>query len=191
VPAPAAEIRELLGKADGAASEGDLMSARRAFVDAGVCASTYGMWRAAVRCYRRALEIDLVDRELVGRIVHISGKLPTGGDWVDYARVLDGNPGWAPFGCRTAQIILGDLGGVVTCQGVGAVLELMMARDDHVDAHPDGRFAAMPLAMAMVILRRAMWPALRDVAEPRSLGVTFAANRRVRLDELGDWQAAT
>jgi hypothetical protein len=187
--APATEIRELLGIADGAASAGDLTSARRTFVDAGVCASTYGMWRAAVRCYRRALELDLVDRELVGRIVHISGKLA--GDWIEYARVLDSDPGWPTFGCRSAQIILGDLGGVVTCPGVGPVLEMMMARDDHVDAHPDGRFAAMPLAMAMVILRRAMWPAVRDVAEPRSLGVTFAANRRVRLDELGDWQAAT
>jgi hypothetical protein len=185
---PSAEIRELVGRADGAAREGDGASARRAFVDAAACASSNGMWRAAVRCYRRALELDLCDRELVARIGTIAGKL--GADWVDYSRALEANP-WRSFGCRNAQIVVGDLGGVVTCAGAGPVLELMMARDDHVDAHPDARFAAMPLAMAMVILRRAMWPALRDVAEPRSLGVTYAANRRVRLDELGDWQAAT
>ncbi len=188
--AAAAEIRELIGKADGAARDGDDTRARAAFVDAAACASSNGMWRAAVRCYRRALELDLCDRELVGRIATIAGKV--GADWLDYVRALDANPAWPSFGCRNAQIVVGDLGGVVTCPVAGVVLELMMARDDHVDAHPDGRFTGMPLAMAMLILRRALWPAPRELAsEPRSIAVTFAAGRRVRLDELGDWQALT
>ena len=188
--AAAAEIRELMGKADGAARDGDDTTARAAFVDAAACASSNGMWRAAVRCYRRALELDVCDRELVGRIATIAGKL--GGDWLDYARALDANPQWPAFGCRNAQVVVGDLGGVVTCPVAGVVLELMMARDDHVDAHPDARYSGMPLGMAMLILRRALWPAPREQAsEPRSIAVTFAAGRRVRLDELGDWQALT
>ena len=187
--AAAAEIRELIGKADGAVREGDDASARQSFLDAAACASSNGMWRAAIRCYRRALELDLCDRELVTRIATIAGK--HGAEWVDYARALEANK-WPSFTCRGAQVVVGDLGGVVTCPGAGAVLELMMAHDDHVDAHPDGRFGGMPLAMAMLILRRALWPMPRDqVSEPYSIAVTFAAGRRVRLDELGDWYGAT
>ncbi len=186
---PAAEIRDLIAKADGAARANDHAAARRGFVEAAVCAQSHGMWRAAIRCYRRALELDLCDRELVGRIATIAGKL--GADWLDYSRALDAHT-WPSFSCRTAQIVVGDLGGVVTCPNVGAVLEVMMGRDDHVDAQPDGRFAGMPFAMAMLILRRALWPSPRELAnEPMSIGVTFAAGRRVRLDEHGEWQAAT
>ena len=187
--APAAEIRELIGKADGAMRDGDGVSARRSFVDAAACASSNGMWRAAIRCYRRALELDLCDRELVTRIATIAGRL--GADWVDYARALEANA-WPSFGCRGAQIVVGDLGGVVTCPGAGAVLEVMMAHDDHVDVHPDARFAGMPLAMAMLIVRRALWPSPREhVQEPHAIAITFAAGRRVRLDELGDWASLT
>ena len=168
---------------------GDLSAARTSFVEAGGCAATHGLWRAAVRCYRRALELDSArprrgrqDRPDLGRVA-------TGNDWVEYGRVLDANPGWPAFGCQSAQIVVGDLGSVVTCPGVGAVLELMMVHDDMVDVHPDARFTAMPLAMAMVILRRAMWPVPREHAgEPPSVRVTFAAGRRVQLDEQGDWQ---
>ncbi|HEY1549081.1 MAG TPA: hypothetical protein VGG28_14755 [Kofleriaceae bacterium] len=186
---PAAEVRDLGIKADGAARAGDHVTARRAFIEAAVCAQSHGMWRSATRCYRRALELDVGDRELVGRIATIAGKL--GGDWLDYSRALDAHD-WPSFSCRTAQIVVGDLGGVVTCPNVGAVLEVMMGRDDHVDAQPDGRFAGMPFAMAMLVLRRALWPSPRELAnDPMSIGVTFAAGRRVRLDEHGEWQAAT
>src|SRR5262249_27279108 len=130
----------------------------------------------------------LIDRDVVGKIVRISGRVASGNDWVEYGRVLDSNPSWPAFGCQSAQIVVGDLGGVVTCSGVGAVLELMMVHDDMIDVHPDARFAAMPLAMAMVILRRAMWPVTREHAtDPLSVRVTYAAGRRVQLDELGDW----
>jgi hypothetical protein len=183
-----AELRELLGSADRAARDRDWRTARAAFMDAGAAASERGAWRFAVRCYRGALELDVTDRELVDRIVRISGRLSSGVDWVDYARALAVHPEWSAFGCRAAHIVLGDLGGIIACPGVGAVLELMMARDDLVDVHPDGRFAAMPLAMAMVIVRRAMWPQAREqTGEPRSISVAFAGTRRVRLDELGEW----
>jgi hypothetical protein len=185
-----AEIRDLLGTADRAAREGDAVMARAGFLEAGAAAATKGLWRAAVRCYRRGLELDLVDRELVGRIVRIGGKLASGADWVEYTRALDAHAEWPHFSCRNAQVVLGDLGGLITCTGVGAVMEMMMATDDLVDVHPDGRFTGMPVAMAMLILRRALWSQPREhVGEPRSIGVAYAGNRRLRLDELGDWTA--
>lgn len=185
-----AELRDLIGTADRAARDGDLAAARAGFVEAAATATTKGLWRAAVRCYRRGLELELTDRELLAKILRISGRFTGGNDWIDYARALDAHPEWPRFGCRGAQVVLGDLGGVVTCPGAGAVLELMMAHDDLVDAHPDGRFVGMPAAMAMLILRRALWPQPREhTGEPRSIGVAFAGNRRVRLDELGDWAA--
>ena len=47
----------------------------------------------------------------------------------------------------------------------------------------------MPLAMAMVILRRAMWTAPRDHATSlQRLRVAFGDVPQVWLDELGDWE---
>jgi hypothetical protein len=47
----------------------------------------------------------------------------------------------------------------------------------------------MPLAMALIILRRAMWLAPREHAsDPMALRVAFDGRPQVRLDELGDWE---
>jgi hypothetical protein len=68
-------------------------------------------------------------------------------------------------------------------------MELMMTDDDLVETRPEARFAGMPLAMAMLIVRRAMWFAPRDLAaDPMSVRVAFDGRAQVRLDELGDWE---
>jgi hypothetical protein len=46
----------------------------------------------------------------------------------------------------------------------------------------------MPLAMVLLILRRAMWPQLREDGSPRRIHVTFLG-RSQWLDELGEWEA--
>jgi hypothetical protein len=47
----------------------------------------------------------------------------------------------------------------------------------------------MPLAMALIILRRALWLAPRELAaDPMSVRVAFDGRPEVRLDELGDWE---
>ena len=59
-----------------------------------------------------------------------------------------------------------------------------MTDDDLIETRPDPRFAGMPLAMAMIILRRAMWMAPRDQAsDPMSLRVAFSGRPQVRLGE--------
>lgn len=109
-------------------------------------------------------------------------------DWSEYARVL-GQDAWSSFGCRSAQIITGEGGAHVECRGTGNVLELMMTADDLVEARPEARFTGMPLAMALIILRRALWLAPRELAsDPMSLRVAFDGRHQVRLDELGDWE---
>ena len=67
-----------------------------------------------------------------------------------------------------------------------------MPAEDLVEAQPDGRFARMPLAMAMIILRRALWSyACEPAVPPRSIRVMFAGRDPIVLDELGEWHAAT
>ena len=183
-----ADVRVLLADAERALRADDLAGARGAFLEAGQCAASYQLWRSAVRCYRRVLELDLTDREPIARIAQMPARAVPPGDWLDYTRALDRRP-WTAFGCRSAQIVTGDLGAHIECPGTGVVMELMMTEDDLVETRPDPRFEGMPLAMALIIVRRAMWMAPRELAaEPMTIRVAFDGRPQVRLDELGDWE---
>ena len=187
-----ADVRVLLADAERALRAEQLAAARAAFLEAGQSAASYQLWRSALRCYRRALELDLADREAVGRIAQLPPRVIALADWHDYARALDARSGaraWPSFGCRAAQIVTGNVGAQVECPGTGVVMELMMTEDDLVETRPEARFAGMPLAMAMIILRRALWFAPRELAsDPGSIRVAFDGRPQVRLDELGDWE---
>lgn len=151
------------------------MNERENLLDAGDEARSLSLWRKAARCYVSALELDVCDREIVEKLVAIAPRL-NNRDWPAYLRALDAHPDWPHFSVRGAQIVIGDLGAVISCPPIGVVLEILMSADDLVEARPDGRFTGMPLAMALVILRRAMSPM------PSPIRVSYAGQSPVVLD---------
>jgi hypothetical protein len=168
-----------------AAGKGDLALASRMFVESGLSAAASESFRLAVRCYRAALEIDLLDRRVISRLLGLGAR--AGDGWSAYERTLD-LLDWRSFSCRGVSVV----SGTVHCSGIGPVLG-MVSQGDRVEAYPDPRFVKMPLAMAMIILRRALWPEARlwpvpGDRPPLHVRVKFPAHREARLDELGDWR---
>ncbi|MGE0398092.1 MAG: hypothetical protein AB7T06_15430 [Kofleriaceae bacterium] len=181
------ETRVLFADGERAVRDGEWSTARACFLEAADAALEVQLWRSALRCYRHALELDLCDRDVVERVLKIPARVISGRGWDAYRRALDIHPRWPSFECRSSRVVVGDLGAVVECSGFG-VLELMMTERDVVELRPDARLAGMPVAMALIVLRRALWPTPRDRDEPMSVRVIFEARDRVRLDELGDWE---
>jgi len=182
------DTRILFLDGERAVRSGDLGTARACFLEAAQSAAEVQLWRSALRCYRHALELDLLDRGVLDRVLALPQRVISGRGWDRYRAALDAHPAWRPFGCRAARIVSGDLGAVIECPGTGSVLELLMSERDLVEIRPRARLAGMPLAMAMVILRRALWTAPRDrAAEPMTVRVAFDGRERVRLDEHGEW----
>jgi hypothetical protein len=181
-----ADIRMALQDAERALHIGDPSFALQSFITAGDVAVTYQLWRSAARSYRLALELDLAAEPTIAKLVALGAKLPTTApDWTDYAVALRRRP-WPHFGCRGAQISIADRGAYVDCPPVGRVLELAMTANDHVEVVPDPRHPEMPLAMALVILRRAFWAQPREEGATQRIHVTFL-DRSQWLDELGEW----
>jgi hypothetical protein len=183
------DTRILFIDGERAARGGDPAAARQCFLEAAEAATGVQLWRSALRCYRHALELDLLDREVLDRVLQIPIRVLAGRGWDRYRAAVEAHPGWERFGCRTARIVSGDLGAVIECPRIGPVLELIMSEQDLVEVRPDGRFAGMPVAMAMIILRRALWAAPRDrTSELMTVRVTFDGHDRVVLDEHGEWE---
>ncbi len=182
------DVRVLFSDGERAARSGAFDTARACFLEAGRSAVEVQLWRAAIRCYRHALELDLFDRAAIEAVLRMPLRVISGRGWDEYKLALDAHPEWQRFACRTARVISGDLGAVVECQGVGPVLELMMTASDLVETRPEARFRGLPIALAMIVLRRALWANPRERAtDPATIRVTYSAQQRVRLDEHGDW----
>jgi hypothetical protein len=182
------ETRILFADGERAVRDGEPATARACFLEAADSAVEVQLWRSALRCYRHALELDLLDREVVARVLRIPARVIAGRGWDTYLRAVESHPEWPHFSCRSASIVSGDLGAVVECRGVGPVLELIMSEEDLVETRPDARFTGMPSAMGFIILRRALWPTPREQDRLMSVRVTFDVRERVKLDELGDWE---
>lgn len=183
------DVRVLLSTAERALRNHEPAEARAAFLEAGLAAASYQLRRTAIRCYRLALELNLVDPEPIARILQLPPRTNAHMDWKLYAHALERHA-WPAFSCRSAHVLTGGFASRVECPGIGTVMELIMPADDLIETRPDPRLTGMPLAMALVILRRAMWIAPRDHADaPQALRVAFDGFPSVRLSELGDWES--
>lgn len=182
------DIRVLFADGERAARAGAHGTARACFLEAARTAIDVQLWRSALRCYRHALELDLLDREVLAAIARLPPRVIAGRGWDEYGKAVATHPGWPSFGCRAAQVRIGNDAATIDCPGVGAVLDVLMSERDLVEMRPVPAFVGMPIAMALIIARRALWPAPRGQAtEPRTIRVAFEGHQRVRLDEHGDW----
>ena len=182
------DVRLLFRDGEQAARRGEHATARACFLEAASSAAEVQLWRAALRCLRHALELDLLDREVIAEIVRLPLRVTSGRGCDDYGRAIAAQRAWPRFGCRAARVVLDDRRALVECARSGPVLELVMTAHDHVEVRPVASWCTMPVAMAMLVLRRALWTHPRErVTEPHRVRVTFAGRERVRLDEHGDW----
>lgn len=167
---------------------GEIDRAFRRFLAAGDAARRDARWLLAARCYRDALELDLGSRVAVRRLIAIGRHTRDRSAWIDYAHALERDPYSSGFSCRGAQLLVHNLGAVVQCVEVGPVLDLLMTSDSSFDCLPDGRFRDMPVAMSMLVLRRALWPDGRSKRGAR-VRVTYRGHV-VWLNPRGEWFAA-
>jgi hypothetical protein len=185
------DARALLADADRAARAGDLDEARRLYLSAGDRAATAGNWSVATRGFRHAVELDLFDRTAVERLATLATRAAARAEWAAYARALRADT-MPRFAVPAIQLVVSNSGAEIVASPVGTVLEVLLTGDDLVEAHPAPRFDAMPLVMALLIVRRALWPSprARPVA-PMQVRVSFRGGPPARLDELGDWTPAS
>lgn len=141
---------------------------------------------------RRALEFDVAGLDAVELGIPIAGRIShqLRIDWTEYAAALRGQP-WPHFSCRSAQITIDDDGASIGCQLVGVVFAVAMPEADLVALTPHGAFRGMPLAMAMIVARRALFGGPRlDGELPRVIRVVFDERPEVVLNDIGDWLVA-
>src|SRR5689334_4804212 len=96
-----------------AARAGNPTAARAHFMDAARQATEVQLWRGAIRCYRHVLELDVLDREPIEAILRMPARVISGRGWDEYRIALDLHRHWQRFSCRTAHVVIGDLGAVV------------------------------------------------------------------------------
>jgi hypothetical protein len=183
----AVDARALVTEAERAARAGDVGEARRLYLEAGDHHSGKGAAAMAARHYRHAVELDLFDLVAVQRLALRAARAPTRVEWGAYAAAL--RHGAMPaFASTSIHLLVSNEGAEVTAAPVGRVLDVLLTGDDLVEAHPAPKFDTMPLAMALLVLRRALWPAPRTrPASPMSVRVAYRGRQPVKLDELGDW----
>jgi hypothetical protein len=184
-----ADDRTMTAAGERAERAGNFESAYDYFVTAGDIAAASGSWRAAMRCFQRAVEIDLFRPVAVTRLAAIAGQVHRRTEWAEYATALDRQI--VPrFALRGIQLVVGNAGAFVTAAEVGTLLDVLLTGDDLLEVMTSQQFAGMPLAMALLVLRRALWPVSKDrSAATMSMRVVFEGRPPpYKLMESGDWE---
>lgn len=184
------DVRTLMAAGERAERAGELMDAYARYVSAGDVAAGNASWRAAIRCFQRAVELAPFEVEAIRRIAAIAHHVHNRTEWSEYATALERK--LVPmFPFHHVQLVLGNDGSFVTAPSTGTVLEVMLTGADLLEAHASGPFADLPLALALLVLRRALWAT--PSSRPRalmSIRVAFNGRPHMLLHENGDWEHA-
>ena len=188
------EVLELVADAERAAAGGDWSGALAAYREAGDRCAAVALWRGAQRCYRRALEIDLLDDGVVSRVVEAAAR--TGGrePWDRYRAALPAIAKvWRAANARLIQVVADDDGAAILHPTApGALARFSLGDALEVALRPTTMFRAMPDAMILVLLRRVLWarPGERPPEPMTPIVVRLAGpDRAYALVETGDWHA--
>ena len=184
------DVRTLVAEAERAERAGNYEGAYDRYVSAGDAAAGNGSWRSAMRSFQRAIEVDLFASEAVQRLAAIASQVHNRTEWSEYATALE--RGVVPrFAFRAVQLAIGNDGSFVTAPDAGTVLEMLLTGDDLLDVHPAAAFSDMPLAMALLVLRRALWSSpVNRARTPMTVRISYAGRPHMILHETGEWEPA-
>ena len=182
------DVRTLLAEGERAERAGQLDAAYARYVTAGDIAAGGGSWRNAMRCFQRAIELDPFEREAVSRLAAIASQVHNRTEWSEYLTALDRK--LVPrFAFRSVQLLIGNQGSFVTAPDAGPVLDVLLTGDDLLEAAPTAGFSDMPLAMALLVLRRALWTSPSHRARtPMSVRIAYNGRPHMKLHETGEWE---
>ena len=186
------EVLTLVADAERAARHGEWPAALAAYREAGDCCAKLSLVRGAQRCYRRALEIDLLAADVVDRLIATGVRIGAAAPWERYRDALPWlAPLWPRANARHVQLLSDDRGTVLAHRSVTgpiAHLDIGDALEVTVRCAPD--FRAAPDALLLVLLRRALWVKPRELPRAPTKPVTVhlaVAERTYRLFEDGLW----
>jgi len=186
------EVLEHIADAERAAHAGRWDAAFRGYVEAGDRCAELQLRRGAQRCFRRALEVDLLSTAALERLITVGRRLHA--STAAWDRYLDAVPALAPLwtsaNARLAQLVVDDDGAAVRHPAAdGAIARVQMGEDRDVTVTRTARFAEIPDPMLLILLRRTLWLAPREQPEPLvPLRVALPDTATsYRLYENGDW----
>jgi hypothetical protein len=187
------EVLELVADAERAATAGDWAACLAAYRDAGDRCGAVTLWRGAQRCYRRALEIDLLDAGVVNRLVDAAARTGDVVTWHRYRAALPEVAAvWRAANARLIQVVADDDGAAILHPTAPAALARFTLGDNlEVALRPTTAFRAMPDAMVLIMARRMLWPRARERPPdppPHVVIRLVDAGRSFALYETGDWE---
>lgn len=181
------EVLGHLTAAERAASTGAWRDAFSRYVAAADLCADLQLHRGALRWYRHALELELRAKVPLERMIATCRRARvTSTPWQRYLEALPVLADVAPvINARQAQLVAGDDGATLRYPAVPTPLARVRMIGD-AEIVVARTIAAIPDPLLLIILRRALWPAPRDIESSPPVTVMIDG-ASYQLRENGDW----